>query len=209
MWLVPYLVCSCLMMLIVGAIGERLGEDAPAVPPRPMSTTTFGKFQAFSVCVQSISGSRDEAEAVLGRVATALDRLSAPTNGSFTLPATVDAGCPGGPAHFDVGSSARRVAEGTADPQLRPSPYRLHLFLLPGVTLRILGFNPELADRQPAVEEYVLDDPERNRTVVPVTLGLYVSPEEISSPPALEAFFSRSFGRQQSAQAVAKPPGTR
>src|SRR6266536_3504659 len=200
-WLVLYLACSCAMVLIVGTIGKHLGDDAPPLPGRPMSIVTFGKFQAFSVCVESISGSREESEAVVGRVAAALGTFDPPTNNAFTLPAAVDAGCPRGPAHFDAGSASRRVAERAADAQARPSPYHLHLFLLPKVTLQVLPFAPELADRRPTIEEYILDDPERSRVVVPVTLGLYASPDELASPAALEAFFGRSFGHQRTAQA--------
>jgi hypothetical protein len=200
--LVLYLACSCVMMLVVSTIGRHLGDDAPPLPGRPMSTTTFGKFQALSVCVESISGSREESEALLGRIASALGTVDAPLNRAFALPAAVDAGCPRGPAHFDAGSAARRVAERAADPQLRPSPYQLHLFLMPKVTLQVLPFAPELADRRPTVEEYILDDPEQSRVVIPVTLGLYTSPDELASPSALEAFLSRSFGRQPTAQAL-------
>ena len=199
--LVLYLACACVMMLTVGIIGRHLGDDAPPPPGRLMSAATFGKFQAFSVCVESISGSREEVKALLGQVASALDVLDTTANGTGPLPPVVDAGCPRAPAHFDAGAEARRVAEGASDPRLRPSPYRLHLFVMPKVTLRMLAFAPGLADRRATVEEYVLDDPERNRVVVPVTLGLYASPDEIGSPSALEAFFSRTFGSQPTAQA--------
>ena len=205
MGLVLYLACSCMMVLVVGTIGKHLGDDAPPLPGRPMSATMFGKFQALSVCVESISGSREESEAVLGRVSAALGALDAPSNGAFTLPATVEAGCPRGPAHFETGVAVRRVAERGADPQLRPSPYHLHLFLLPKVTLQMLPFAAELVDRRPTTEEYILDDPERSRVVVPVTLGLYASPDELASRSALAAFFNRSFGRQRMAQARVVP----
>jgi hypothetical protein len=203
--LVLYLVCACVMMLIVGIVGRHLGDDAPPPPGRLMSSATFGKFQAFSVCVESISGSREEARALLGQVSAALDVLDTPSDSSFTLPPVVDAGCPRAPAHFDAGAEARRVAGGASDPRLQPSPYRLHLFVMPKVTLRMLAFAPALADRRATVEEYMLDDPERSRVVVPVTLGLYASPDEIASTTALEVFFSRSFGGQRTAQMNAQP----
>ena len=62
----------------------------------------------------------------------------------------------------------------------------------------------EFADRQPTVEEYVLDDPERSGTILPVTLGLYASPDELTAPAALETFLSRTFSSQRTALA---PPG--
>jgi hypothetical protein len=192
------------MMVIVGAIGKNLGDDA-SLPGKPMSMATFGKFQALSVCVDSISGSREESEAVVSRLSTTLESLALPGRGAFTMPATVEVGCPRGTAHFDNGSTALRVAEEAVDPYPRPSPYQLHVFLMPRVTLRMLSFAPELADRKAAVEEYILAYQDQREAQVPVTLGLYVSADELARTTALEAFLGRSFGLRPVTQASAPP----
>ena len=107
-WLVRYLACAAVMMLIVGTISRHLGDDAP-LSGRPMSPSTFGKFQVFSVCVGSISGSRNESEAVLGRLRFALDSLDFPARAPFALPAAGDVGCPRtGPVRCWLNGVARR-----------------------------------------------------------------------------------------------------
>jgi hypothetical protein len=203
-WLVLYLACAALMMLTIGTVGRHLGDDAP-LPGRPMSATTYGKFQVLSVCVESVSGSREESEAMLGRLNAVLHTLSLPSNGPFSLPANVDVGCPRGPAHYDAGSTALRVAEEAVDPRPRPSPYQLHVFVMPSVTLQMLPVAPELIDRQPTTEEYILDYQDQREVIVPVTLGLYTTPDELAHPATLEAFLDRSFGLRPAAQAWAPP----
>jgi hypothetical protein len=107
--LVLHLVGPCLMALVVGTVGLRLGEDVPP-PARRTSTTAFGKLAALGVCVQPVSGSHQEAEAVVGRVAPALDGLGQPLTRLFTVPALIDVGCPGEPAHDGAADRTRHVA---------------------------------------------------------------------------------------------------
>jgi len=202
--LVLYLVLPCLMALGVGAIGARLGDGAPS-PDRPMSRMTFGKFDALSVCVESISGSRQEADALLDEVSGALEGLGVPTNGRFTLPATVAAGCPGRPAHFGLESQASRVAANSTDPYPRPSAYHLHIYVMPRTTLRMLAFEPDLIQRRAAIEEYSLDDTAQGGAQIGVTFGLYATPEELRTKSNLAAFFVHSLGLRPPTTAMLAP----
>ena len=96
MRLVLYLGWPCALAVVIGMAGVRLGQDGLAAGRR-ISTTMYAKYEALSVCVQSVTGEQHEAELGRDQVAASLEGLSVPQVGLFTIPAAVDVGCPRDP----------------------------------------------------------------------------------------------------------------
>lgn len=181
----------CALALTVYLVGLRLSEHA--LPPgRRISTVAFGKFEALSICVQSIAGERRESERARELVEAVVSGLGLPGPRMFTLPANTDAGCPGGPAHVGDGAKARRVADRMGGRGATPSPYQLHIYLMPQATLQMLRLEPQLADRRLMVEEYAVEGSEPQVTLTGVTFGLYVSAGELTDSQALTRLFDRA-----------------
>src|SRR4051794_27172717 len=135
MRLVLYIGWPCALALVVGFAGVQLGEDS--LPPgRRLSTTTYGKYEALSVCVQSVTGESREAESARSLVASALAGIEVLGPHPFTLPASVDVGCPREGVHYSATVKARRVARRPGDDRIAPSPYHLHVYLMPATTLQ-------------------------------------------------------------------------
>jgi hypothetical protein len=188
MRLVLYFGWPCALAVVIGVAGVRLGADGAAAGRR-LSTTMYGKYEAFSVCVQSVTGERRDAELGRDLVALSLDAPGLPTPRQFTTPASVDVGCPRDPAHFGANVKSRRVARRSGDERPMPSPYQLHIFLMPPTTLQMLNLEPDLADRRVVVEEYVVEGTDANAIMTGVTFGLYATMDEVSDGPDLEQFF--------------------
>ena len=60
MRLVLYFGWPCALAVVLGAAGIHLGQDGLATGRR-LSTTMYLKYEALSVCVQSVTGERHEA----------------------------------------------------------------------------------------------------------------------------------------------------
>ena len=110
----------------------------------------------------------------------------------FTVPATVDVGCPGTPAHFGANARMRRVADRGGTQRPVPSAYHLHVFLMPPATLQMLRLEPDLVDRRLVVEEYVAEGSEPSVVMTGVTFGLYASLDELGDRTELRQFFERT-----------------
>jgi hypothetical protein len=193
--LVLYLGWPCALALVVGLAGLHLGKDG--IPSgRRLSTTVHGKFEALSVCVQSITGERRDAEAAGALVASSLDGFGLPGPRLFTVPATVDVGCPRDAAHLGVNVKARRVASRSGTSRPEPSPYHLHVFLMPRTTLQMLRLEPDLGDRNVVVEEYVVEGMDANAVATGVTFGLYATIDELADAAELRQFFEHAIEMQ-------------
>src|SRR4051794_20780937 len=142
----------CALAVVIAVAGVQLGQDASAAGRR-LSTTMYAKYEALSLCVQSVTGEQREAELGRDLVATSLDGLTLSTPRQYTVPAAVDVGCPRDPAHFGANVKSRRVARRTGDDRPVPSAYHLHVYLMPSTTLQMLHLEPDLADRRVLVEE--------------------------------------------------------
>src|SRR5688500_3285966 len=154
--LVLYLGGPCALALVIGFAGLHLGKDG--IPTgRRLSTLAYGKFEALSVCVESITGERRDAESAGTLLALSLDGFGLPGPRLFTVPAAVDVGCPREAAHFGTNGKARRVADRNGSSRPEPSPYHLHVYLMPRTTLQMLHLEPDLRDRRVVVEEYVVE----------------------------------------------------
>jgi hypothetical protein len=195
MRLVLYFGWPCALAVVIGVVGVQLGQDGLATGRR-LSTTMYAKYEALSICVQSVTGERHEAELGRDLVAASLEGLSVPALRLFTMPAAVDVGCPRDPAHFGVNVKARRVARKPGDDRPSPSPYHLHVYLMPQVTLMMLHLEPDLADRRVVVEEYVVEGSDANAVMTGVTYGLYATPDEINESAELRQFFSHALQMQ-------------
>jgi hypothetical protein len=193
MKLVLYIGWPCALALVVYLVGFVLGEHSlPA--GRRISTTVYGKYEALSICVQSITGERGEAEAARGLVESAVSGVGLPGPRLFTLPANApDATCPGAPAHYGASAKARRVADSPGGRGLPPSPYQLHVYLMPRITLQVLQLEPDLGDRRVVVEEYIVEGSEPNVVLSGVTFGLYATSEELADTVEFQRFFNRAF----------------
>ena len=195
----------CALALVVGLAGLHLGKDG--IPTgRRLSTTMYGKFEALSVCVQSITGERRDAEGAGALVASSLDGVRLPGPRLFTIPAVVDVGCPREAAHFGVNVKARRVANRTGSSRPEPSPYHLHVFLMPRTTLQMLSLEPDLGDRRVVVEEYVVEGSDASAVMTGVTYGLYATLDELADGVELRQFFQHAIQTQSS---LGAPPRTR
>src|SRR4051812_32054015 len=121
MRLVLYFGWPCALAVVVAVAGVHLENDG-AGAGRRLSSTMYAKFEALSICVQSITGEQREVEEARDVVAASLDGLSLATPRQFTVPASVDVGCPRAPAHFGANVKARRVARRVGDDRPIPSP---------------------------------------------------------------------------------------
>jgi hypothetical protein len=195
MRLVLYLGWPCALALVVALAGLHLGVDGAPLDRR-LSTVSYGKFDALSACVQSIVGERRIAEAARERVHRAFDGLLAPNRpvfmlaAEFTLPADVDLNCPRSPTHYGAESRPRLVAQRPGGKRPQPSPYHLHIYVLPRSTLATLPVEPDLARRRALIEEYTIGGAEPNQVMLGITLGLYVSPDELADRTDLREFLA-------------------
>jgi hypothetical protein len=205
MRLVLWLGWPCALALVVGLAGLHLGKDGTPTGRR-LSTTVYGKFEALSVCVQSITGERRDAESAGGLVRSSLDGLGLPGPRLFTMPAAVDVGCPRDAAHFGANVKARRVADRSGSSRPDPSPYHLHVFLMPRTTLEMLSLEPDLGDRRVVVEEYVVEGSDASAVMTGVTYGLYATIEELADGAELRQFFQHAIQTQSS---LGAPPRNR
>ena len=189
--LVLYFGWPCALALVVGLAGLYLGRDG--IPTgRRLSTTSYGKFEALSVCVESVTGERRDAEAAGALVASSLDGFQLPGPRQFTVPAAVDAGCPHEAAHFGANARTRRVANRIGSSRPDPSPYHVHVFLMPRTTLQMLRLEPGLGDRRVMVEEYFVEGVDANAVGTGVTFGLYATIEELADSAELRRAFEHA-----------------
>jgi hypothetical protein len=195
MRLVLYFGWPCALAVVIGVAGVLLGQDGLATGRR-LSTTMYLKYEALSICVQSVTGERREAEIGRDMVVASLDGMSLPASRQFTLPAAVDAGCPRDPAHFGANVKSRRVARKSGDDRPNPSPYHLHVYLMPQTTLRVLRLEPDLVDRRVVVEEYVVEGSDSNAVMAGVTYGLYATLDELGEGTDLRQFFRHALQMQ-------------
>jgi hypothetical protein len=203
--LVLYLGWPCALAVVVGLAGLHFGNDG--IPPgRRISTTVYGKFEALSVCVQSIGGERGQAEAAGAMLASSLEGLHLPGPRQFTVPAAVDVGCPREAAHYGTAAKARRVADRNGSSRIDPSPYHLHVFLIPGTTLQLLRLEPDLSDRRAVVEEYVVEGVDANAVMTGVTYGLYATVDELANGRDVRRFFEHAVRMQSQ---LGAPPRAR
>jgi hypothetical protein len=201
--LVLYFGWPCALAVAIGLVGLQLGQDS--LPPgRRLSTSTYGKFEALSVCIQSVTGERREAEAASTLVAASLDAIDVPGALRFSLPAVVDVGCPREPAHYGASTKTRRVADRAGSRNADPSPYHLHVFLMPRTTLQMLSLEPDLADRRVVVEEYFVEGADANAVATGVTYGLYATRDELGDDAALRRFFGHALQMQSQLGAPAR-----
>jgi hypothetical protein len=136
-------------------------------------------------------------------VAIALQGLQLPGPRLFSVPANIDVGCPGDPANFSAGAKMRRVADRPEGRGLPPSPYHLHVFLLPRTTLQMLRLERDLGKRHVMVEEYVTEGSDQSAVLTGVTFGLYASSDELGDQHRLQAFFDQAI--QMKSQLGAPP----
>jgi hypothetical protein len=166
----------------------------------------YGKFEALSICVQSITGERGEAELARGLIEAGLSGVGLPGPRQFSLPANTDAGCPAEPAHYGANAKARRVADRMGGRGGTPSPYQLHVYLMPRTSLQVLRLEPDLVDRRLMVEEYVVEGAEPTVALTGVTFGLYASTSELADTKAVQRFLTRALLMQSQ---LGAPPRSR
>lgn len=206
MKLVLYLGWPSALALVVYLAGMTLGQDS--LPPgRRISTTVYGKYEALGICVQSVTGESSEAVLARGLVDAAVGSFELPGPRRFTLPALIDAGCPGEPSNYGATAKARRVADRPDGRGDAPSPYRLHVFIVPRTTLQMLRLEPDLQDRRVTVEEYTVEGREPNIILNGVTFGLYVTTSELADSQAVQRFFTRALNMQSQLGAPPRPQG--
>jgi hypothetical protein len=203
MKLVLYVGWPSALALVVYIVGLALSEHQ-FPPGRRISTVAYGKFEALSICVQSVTGERGQAELARDLIRAGVTDLSLPGPRLFTLPANTDAGCPGEPAHYGVNAKARRVADRLGGRGITPSPYQLHVYLMPRTSLQML--EPDLADRRLMVEEYSVEGSEPQVALTGVTFGLYANTGELADTKALQRFFNRALLMQSQ---LGAPPRNR
>ena len=205
MKLVLYIGWPCALALVVYVVGLAFGEHS--LPPgRRISTTVYGKYEALSICVQSITGERGEAEQARGLIEAAVGGVGLPGPRLFTLPANADTGCPSEPAHYGANAKSRRVADRPGGRGQSPSPYQLHVYLMPRTTIQVLRLEPDLGDRRVVVEEYVVEGADPNVVLNGVTFGLYASTAELADTPEFQRFFNRALLMQSQ---LGAPPRAR
>jgi hypothetical protein len=193
--LVLYLGWPCVLAVVIGLAGIELGQGALPLGRR-LSVAAYGKFEALSVCVQSVTGERHEAEAGRALVAGVLDGLTVNGQRQYTLPAVVDVMCPGVAAHYGSGSDKRRVANRGGSTRPSPSPYQLHVFLMPRVSLMMLHLEPDLGDRRVLIEEYTISGVDSEAKMTGVTYGLYTTLDELSNAATVRRFFDHTLEMQ-------------
>jgi hypothetical protein len=203
MALVLYVGWPCALALVVGLAGLQVGQDS--IPAgRRLSTSVYGKFEALSICVQSVTGERREAELARDLVDASVGGLGVSGVFRFTMPAMVDAGCPREAAHYGANGKSRRVANRGGDSRPAPSPYQLHVFLMPETSLKMLNLEPDLAGRRVVVEEYAFEGMDGSAAMAAVTFGLYATLDEIQDSAELRQFFRHAL--QMKSQLGAPPP---
>lgn len=194
----------CALAVVVGLAGMNLAQDS--MPGgRRLSTSVYGKFEALSVCVDSVTGERRDAEIARELLDESLRGLGMPGPYLFTMPAAVDAGCPRDAAHYGANAKSRRVANRGGDSRPAPSPYQLHVFLTPQTSLQMLNLEPDLADRRVVVEEYAFEGMDGTATMRAVTFGLYATLAELEDGPELRQFFRHAL---QMKSQLGAAPGT-
>jgi hypothetical protein len=202
MTLVLYAGWPCALAVVVGLAGLHFEQDSLPTGRR-LSTSLYGKFEALSVCVQSVTGERHEAEQARGLLESSLGSIDLPGPYRFSIPAVVDTGCPREAVHYGVNGKARRVANRGGDSRPAPSPYHLHVFLMPPVSLKMLNLEPDLADRRVVAEEYTLEGMDATATLTPSTFGLYTTLAELQDSAELRQFFRHAL--QMKSQLGAPP----
>ncbi len=201
--LVLYLGWPCSLALVIGLAGIQPGQGA--LPPRlRLSVAAYGKFEALSVCVQSVTGERHEAEAGRDLVAGALDDFTVNGRRQFTLPAVVDAMCPGVAAHDGSGSEKRRVANRGGSTLPSPSLYHLHIFLMRRVSLMMLRLEPNPSDRRVLIEEYSSSGVDGEAKMTGITYSLYTTIDKLNDGATVRRFFDHVLEMQS--QLGARPP---
>jgi hypothetical protein len=195
----------CALALVIAFVGLHLGQDTPPAGRR-LSTKAYGKYEALSVCVQSVTGERREAEAAGALVASSLEGLGLPGPRLFTVPATVDVGCPREAAHFGANARPRRVGDRRGSSRMDPSLYHLHVFLTPPTTLQMLKLEPDLGHRRVVVEEYVVEGVDASAVMTGVTFGLYATADELADGAELRQFFNQALRMQSQ---LGAPPRAR
>ena len=206
MTLVLYLGWPCALALVIGLAGLHLGRDA--LPhARRLSATSYGKYEALSICVQSVTGERAEDQAAREQIEDAVRGLTLAGPAQFTLPASVDAGCPTEAAHYGASSKVRRVADRGGSTRPAPSAYHLHVYVMPRTSLLMLRLEPALADRRVVIEEYVTRGTDGAASMIGVTYGLYATADELTDRRDVREFFSRALQMQSQlgARAHASP----
>jgi hypothetical protein len=98
------------------------------------------------------------------------------------------------------------VAVGAGDGRATPSPYHLHIYLIPRATLQMLRLEPDLGDRRVVVEEYVFEGTEPNVVMSGVTFGLYATIDELGDVRDLRQFFRKALQMQSQ---LGAPPRAR
>jgi len=192
------------LALAVALAGIRLGEDS--MPPgRRVSTSTFAKYEALSVCVQTVTGERGQADHARTVLESTLTTIDLPGPRPYSLPALADTDCSREPAHYGLNAKARRVAASLDGRGISPSPYHLHVYLMPRTSLQMLRLEPHLGDRRVTVEEYIVEGAEPNVVLTGVTFGLYTSIGELADSAALRRFFTQALLMQS--QLGAPPRG--
>ena len=89
---------------------------------------------------------------------------------------------------------------------MSPSPYHLHVYLMPRISLQMLRLEPDLRDRRVVVEEYVVEGNEPNVALTGVTFGLYATTDELTDGAALRQFFAQALLMQSQ---LGAPPRAR
>lgn len=174
----------------VDASASPMSSATTAAKSRPVEGMLLtDNRDALRICVQAIDlpdAVAKEAEAVT-KVGLAMSEVKAHprwqqalTPGQSATDAAVTAGCPAGPAYYDPRAGpifGERVGENRGRCVESPSPYLVHVYVLPDEEiLRIVG-SPENYHGGP--EEYICGD---GGVSVWVTTGLYFSPTELRNP---------------------------
>jgi hypothetical protein len=203
--LVLYLGWPCALALVVGLAGLHLGHGG--LPDgRRLSTRAYGKYEALSICVQSVTGERHEAVNAAPLVASSLAGFDPGGPRPYTVPATIDVGCPRQAAHYGASGKTRRVADRVGSSRPEPSPYQLHVFLMPRTTLQMLRLESDLGDRRLVVEEYVVEGADATAVIAGVTYGLYATLDELRDEAQLRRCFDHALRLQSQ---LGAPPRSR
>lgn len=195
MRLVLYLGWPCALALVVGLAGLQF-DPGNFMPGRRFSTKVYGKYEALSICVQSITGEHRDASAARDLLESSLDTVRVSGPRQFSFPAVVDVGCPGESAHYGRDAKSRRVASRSGRGPRQPSPYHLHIYLMPRTSLQMLKLEPSLADRRVVVEEYSIEGVDANAVMNGVTFGLYATIDELGDDADLHQFFHQALHMQ-------------
>jgi hypothetical protein len=193
--LVLYLGWPCALALVVVLAGLHMGHGS--LPDgRRLSTWTYGKYEALSICIQSVTGERHEAVNAAPLLESSLAGIDPGGPRLYTVPAAVDVGCPREAAHYGASVKARRVADRLGSNRPDPSPYQLHVFLMPRTSLQMLRLEPKLGDRRIVMEEYVVEGADAGAVMTGVTYGLYATLDELRDEAQLRQFFDHTLKLQ-------------